>query len=80
MPGALTGDTPRFLKRQGENQTTVTDEPKEQLGEELEPDELEGQEGKELPERELISIIDVGNGGLAPPEFGPPPELSDPTR
>lgn len=38
---------------------------------ELEPEELEEQEAEELPDREAMSIIDVGNYGLGPPEFGP---------
>jgi hypothetical protein len=56
----------------------MSDEPRKDAEKELEPDAVE-QEGKELPDREVMSIIDVGDGGLAPPEFGPP-ELSDPEQ
>jgi hypothetical protein len=52
-------------------------EDKKQEG--LEPDELEKQEGEELPDREVMSVLDIGDGGLGPPEFGPP-ELSDPNQ
>lgn len=37
----------------------------------LEPDELEQQKGEELPDREVMSVIDI-NGGLGPPELSDP--------
>jgi hypothetical protein len=39
--------------------------------------ELEEQEGEPLPDREAMSMIDLGTGGLGPPDLGPP-ELADP--
>lgn len=46
--------------------------------EELERDELEEQEGEELPDREAMSIIDVPGHGLGPPEFESPQPLPEP--
>jgi hypothetical protein len=37
--------------------------------EELDPEELEQQQAEELPDRELMSLIDLPGQGLAPPEF-----------
>ena len=49
----------------------MTDEPRESLDD----DELEEQDGEELPAREAMSIIDPG--GAATGNLGPP-ELADP--
>ncbi len=47
--------------------TDQHDKERAQREEELEREELEGQEGEELPDREAMSVIDMPGGGLGPP-------------
>jgi hypothetical protein len=41
-------------------------------------DELEEQEGEALPDREAMSIVDIGDGGMSPPFFEDPPVYDTP--
>jgi hypothetical protein len=43
----------------------------------LDESELEEQDGTPLPDREAMSMLDLGTGGLGTPPLGPP-ELADP--
>lgn len=45
----------------------------------LQQEELEAQAGQPLPEREAMSIVELGDGlGIPPPDLGEPPVFTTP--
>jgi hypothetical protein len=44
----------------------------------LTQDELEEEAGEALPDREAMSIVELGDGGMSPPFFEDPPVYDTP--